>query len=228
MERGGAITLPARRLLSIVKELPDGAASFEANGNNVASIQSGPVHFKLLGLDAADFPPVARHDEANHFKISQKGLKEALQKTCYAASDDQTRFVLCGLLFSFKGSTLTLVATDGRRLALADLEVEFPVSWERDVIVPSKAVTELVRMLDEEGDINIYLSEGQIAFEVTDWILISKLIEGTFPNYRQVIPSRAETSIAVARETFMSAIRRAALLAEAKARSIKLVFSQGT
>lgn len=227
VERAGAITLPARRLLSIAKELPQGAASFEANGNNVASIQSGAVHFKLLGLDAADFPPVARHDEANNFRIAQKGLKEALQRTCYAASDDQARFVLCGLLFSFKGSQLTLVATDGRRLALADLEVEFPVSCERDVIVPSKAVTELVRMLDEEGDVKIYLSEDHIAFEMTDCILISKLIEGAFPNYRQVIPSRAETSIAVPRVTFMLAIRRAALLAEAKSRSVKLVSSKG-
>ena len=228
VERSGAITLPARRLLSIVRELPEGMVSFEANGNNVAFIQSAAVHYKLLGLAAADFPPLAGYDGASDFRVPQKDLRDALKRTCYAASDDQTRFVLNGLLFSFKAGKLTLVATDGKRLALADLEVEFPVSCERDVIVPSKAVEGLVRMLDEEGEVKICLSEDQIVFEATAWILISKLIEGTFPQYQQVIPSRPETSIAVPREAFMLAVRRAALLADAKSRSVKLVFSNGT
>jgi DNA polymerase-3 subunit beta len=154
-------------------------------------------------------------------------LKDGLKKTSYAISTDETRYVLNGTLFSFKDNKLTLVATDGRRLALVDLELEFPRSQEIDIIVPTKAVMELQRLVKDEGDVKVSIGENQIAFEINQTLLVSKLIEGNYPNYRQVIPSEAKERVTLERETLLNAVRRVALLASEKSNSVKLSFSKG-
>ena len=100
--------------------------------------------------------------------IRQKDLRDGLRKTSYAISTDETRYVLNGVLFSFKDNKLTLVATDGRRLAMLDIDLEFPRSHEADIIVPTKAVTELQRLLTDEGDVRVSVSSGQIAFDLNN------------------------------------------------------------
>jgi DNA polymerase III subunit beta len=135
---------------------------------------------------------LARFEDAKIFTIAQKYLKDGLKKTSYAISTDETRYVLNGILFSFKDNKLTLVATDGRRLALVDLEVEFPSSQETEIIVSTKAVTEIQRLVREEGEVKLSIGENQIAFELNRTLLVSKLIEGNYANYRQVIPSEAK------------------------------------
>jgi len=226
VERTGATTLPARRLFSIVRELPAAEIYFDVDSKNLASIRSGSSYFKINGLPEEEFPPLARFDEAKVFAIAQKQLKDGMKKTSYAISTDETRYVLNGTLFSFKENKLTLVATDGRRLALVDLELEFPRSQELDIIVPTKAVTELQRMLREEGDAKITIGENQIAFELNRTLLVSKLIEGNYPNFRQVIPPEAKERITLERETFLTAVRRVSLLASEKSNSVKLIFSK--
>ena len=116
VERTGATTLPARRLLSIVRELPSSEIYFDVDAKNFASIRSGSSYFKILGLPEEEFPSLARFEEAKIFAVAQKDLKDGLKKTSYAISADETRYVLNGILFSFKDNKLTLVATDGRRL----------------------------------------------------------------------------------------------------------------
>jgi DNA polymerase-3 subunit beta len=153
--------------------------------------------------------------------------ERALQRTCYAASDDDSRYALKGVFFSFKPSKLRFVATDERRLALAEIDAEFPVSSEAEFIVPTKAVNELMRMLGEEGELKLYVGEGQIAVELEGVLLVSKLIAASFPNYQQVIPTQPGSRVQLDRETFLAAVRRASLLADSKSRSIKLVFSPG-
>ena len=227
VERSGATTLPARRLFSIVRELPAAEIYVDVDSKNLASIRSGPSYFKILGLPEEEFPPLPRFDDAKIFTIAQKDLKDGLKKTSYAISTDETRYVLNGTLFSFKDNKLTLVATDGRRLALVDLELEFPRSQEIDVIVPTKAVTELQRLVKDEGDVKVSIGENQIAFEINQTLLVSKLIEGNYPNYRQVIPSEAKERVTLERETLLNAVRRVALLASEKSNSVKLSFSKG-
>ena len=139
-----------------------------------------------------------------------------LKKTSYAISTDQTRYVLNGILFSFKDNKLTMVATDSRRLALVDLEVEFARSQETEVIVPAKAVTEIQRLVREEDEVKLSIGQNQIAFELNRTLLVSKLIEGNYPNYRQVIPSEAKERITLERETFLTAVRRVSILASEK------------
>ena len=134
--------------------------------------------------------------------------------------------MLNGVLFSFKDNKLTLVATDGRRLAMVDIELEFPRSHEADIIVPTKAVTEVQRLLIDDGDVKVSMSSGQIAFDLNNTLLVSKLIEGNYPNYKQVIPSEAKERVTLERETFLNSLRRVSLLASDKSNSIKLNFNK--
>src|SRR3984957_362169 len=226
VERTGATTLPARRLFAIVRELPASEIYVDVDSKNFASIRSGASFFKILGLPEEEFPPLARFDNAKDFTIGQKELKDGLKKTSYAISTDETRYVLNGILFSFKENKLTLVATDGRRLALVDLEVEFPRSQEVDIIVPTKAVTELGRLLGDEGEVRLSVDENQVAFQIGDTLLASKLIEGNYPNYRQVIPGEAKERVTLERELFLNAVHRVSLLSSEKSNSVKLVFTK--
>jgi DNA polymerase-3 subunit beta len=145
VEKEGATTLPARRLFNIVRELPSSEIQIDVDGKNAASIRSGQSFFKILGLPEEEFPPLPKFEEAKVVTIRQKDLRDGIRKTSYAISTDETRYVLNGVLFSFKDNKLTLVATDGRRLAMVDIELEIPRSQEADIIVPTKAVTELRR-----------------------------------------------------------------------------------
>jgi DNA polymerase-3 subunit beta len=226
VEKPGAATLPARRLFTIVRELPSAEILIEVDSKSVASIRCGPSFFKILGLPQEEFPPLPNFEGAKTFTLRQKDLKDGLRKTAYAISTDETRYVLNGILFSFKDNKLTLVATDGRRLALVDVELEFPRSHEVDLILPTKAVTELARLVSEEGDAKMSVSENQVAFEVDGTLLVSKLIEGNYPNYRQVIPAEAKERITLERESFLNTVHRVSLLSSEKSNSVKLVFSK--
>ena len=226
VEKGGATTLPARRLFNIIRELPSSEIQFDVDGKNTASIRSGQSFFKILGLPEEEFPPLPKFEDAKVVTIRQKDLRDGLRKTSYAISTDETRYVLNGVLFSFKDNKLTLVATDGRRLGMVDIELEFPRSHEADIIVPTKAVTEVQRLLTDDGDVKVSMSSGQIAFDLNNTLLVSKLIEGNYPNYKQVIPSEAKERVTLERETFLNSLRRVSLLASDKSNSIKLNFSK--
>ena len=226
VEKPGGTTLPARRLATIVRELPASEIVFDIDSKNVASIRCGQSYFKILGLPEEEFPPLPKFDESKVFTLSQQQLRDGLRKTAYAISTDETRYVLNGILFSFKDNKLTMVATDGRRLALVDIEVEFPRSQEADIIVPTKCVAELARLLADEGELKMSVGENQVAFEVNGTLLVSKLIEGNYPNYRQVIPGEARERITLERELFLSAVHRVSLLTNEKANSVKLSFSK--
>jgi DNA polymerase-3 subunit beta len=225
VSKGGATTVPARRLAGIVRELPANEINVEVDSKDATSIRSGPSFFKILGLARDEFPPLATFDDAKEFKIEQKLLKDALKMTSYAISTDETRYVLNGILASFGSGSLTLVATDGRRLAMVQHDLEFPESNDTEVIIPTKAVNELGRLLGDEGEVKVSISDSQIAFELNDNLLVSKLIEGNYPNYRQVIPEETKERIVLERETFLSTVNRISLLANEKSNSVKFVFS---
>ncbi len=226
IEKEGATTLPARRLFTIIRELPSSEIQFDVDGKNAASIRSGQSFFKILGLPEEEFPPLPKFDDSKVVTIRQKDLRDGLRKTSYAISTDETRYVLNGVLFSFKDNKLTLVATDGRRLAMLDIDLEFPRSHEADIIVPTKAVTELQRLLTDDGDVRVSVGSGQIAFDLNNTLLVSKLIEGNYPNYRQVIPGEMKERVTLERETFLNSLRRVSLLASDKSNSIKLNFTK--
>lgn len=227
VERGGGTTLPVRRLSGIVKELPAADVMVEVDGKNVATIRCGQTLFKMNGLAEEEFPALPRLADAKVFTLKQKELKDGLRKTSYAISTDETRYVLNGILFAFKENKLTMVATDGRRLALVDIEnIEFPRSQEVDIIIPAKCIGELQRLVSDEGELKMTVGENQVSFEVNGKLLVSKLIEGNYPNYRQVIPAEPKERVTIERALLFDAVRRVSLLSSDKSNSIKLNFGK--
>jgi DNA polymerase III subunit beta len=226
VERAGATTLPAKRLAAIVRELPSAEVTLETDSKNITSISCGSSFFKIYGLPKEDFPPFPDLKDAKTYTLKQAELRDGVRKTAYAISADETRYVLNGILFSFTENKLTLVATDGRRLALFDCDIEFPKSQERDFIVPTKAVNELQRILGEDGDVQIVAGENLVSFRVAGAELASKLVEGNYPNYRQVIPGEAKERITLEREALFNSVRRVSLLSTEKTSSVRLAFSK--
>jgi DNA polymerase-3 subunit beta len=226
VEKSGGTTLPVKRLASIVRELNSGEVQVEIDSKNIASIRCGQTFFKIHGLPEDEFPALPHFEDAKLFTIKQGDLKDALRKTSYAISTDETRYVLNGILFSFKDSRLTMVATDGRRLALVDVEVEFPQSDEIEIIVPTKCVNELARIVEETGELKMYVAQNQVAFDVGSTRLVSKLVEGNYPNYRQVIPGEMRERVTLERQLFLAAVHRVSLLASEKSNSVKLMFTK--
>lgn len=226
VEKEGATTLPAKRLVSIVRELPSSEVAVAVDNKNVATIESGPSFFRIIGLSQDEFPPLADFADSKVFEIEQRVLRDGLRKTSYAISTDETRYVLNGIFASFREGKLTLVATDGRRLAMVDTDLEFPESNESDVIIPTKAIQELQRLAGDDGVVVVKLSDSQVSFTVGDTLLVSKLIEGNYPNYRQVIPSDPEERVKISREALFETVRRVSLLSSDKSNSVKLVFRE--
>src|SRR5262249_60178834 len=157
----GSTTVHPRRMFNIVRKLPYSQIQIDVNGKNAASIRSGQSFFKILGLPEEEFPPLPKFEDAKVVTIRQKDLRDGLRKTSYAISTDETRYVLNGVLFSFKNNKMTLVATDGRRLAMVEIELEFPRGHEEDIIVPTKAITELQRRRTDDGDVKDRLGCSQ-------------------------------------------------------------------
>ena len=228
ISKEGSTTMPVKRLVSIIRELPDAEVEIAVDSKDVASITCGPSFFKIIGLAHGEFPPLPDFKEAKEYKIPQGLLRESLKKTSYAISNDETRYVLNGIFTAFKEGKLTLVATDGRRLAMVENDLEFPASNETDFIIPTKAVQELQRLLGEEGDAIARLSDNQIVFEVGSSVIVSKLIEGNYPNYRQVIPGEAKETLSLGREALLETARRVSLLSSEKSNSVKLVVGNGS
>lgn len=222
----GATTLPARRLVSIIRELSDANVDIDVDDKDVATIRSGSSEMKLFGLTEDEFPPMPKAEGKQTYVLEQRVLREMLEKTAYAASTDETRYVLNGVLASFKNGKLSVVATDGRRLALVEQDVEFPKDGEGDYILPTKTVNELMHVLGDEGEVKIYVRDNGMLFVFGDNIVSSKLIDGTYPNYKQVIPTQCNERITIERETLLTALKRASLLMTDKSNATKLVFSK--
>ncbi len=230
VEKPGATTLPARRLLTIVRELPASDIQIETDAKSISSIRSGQSFFKIFGLARDEFPAFPTSKDPKTLSIKQSVLKDGLRKTSYAISMDETRYVLNGILFSFKENTLRLVATDGRRLALFEetIDAELAGKLDMDFIVPTKAINELQRLLSDDGEVTLSVGDNLVSFELNGSLLVSKLVDGNYPNYKQVIPSSDDVKelVKLERENFLACVRRVSLLSSDKASSIRLNFTK--
>jgi DNA polymerase III subunit beta len=231
VERTGGVTLPAKKLLGIVKELPTPQIDLEVDDKNTCRIVSGSSFYKINGLAAEEFPAFPKFTENRKLSLPQDKLKSLLRKTSFAISTDESRFVLNGIFMSLKDHKVTLVATDGRRLALAEEEVDVPPSSQGECIVPSKAINELNRLIGTQNEVEIKFTDNQAGFTLTNekglaTVIISKLIDGNYPNYRQVIPGEARERITLVREELLQALRRAEIMTSEKSNSVKLAFTK--
>jgi len=221
-----ASTFQARRLFSIIRELPDENIEIDINDKDTAAINCGASSYKILGLSADEFPPLPSFESAHSFSVEQVTFREMLKKTVYAASMDESRQILNGILLSFKDQKLTMVATDGRRLALIEQEMEIPEDSQTDIVIPTKAVNELIKVLGDEGSLKIKTLTNLVSFDMEEVLVITKLIDGNYPNFRQVIPGQCEERVVVDRESLIAALRRVALITNDKYPSIKVSFEK--
>ena len=222
----GVTTLPAKRIFGVFRELSVDEAEMEVSDQNIASIQAGSSYFRIHGISEADYPSLPEMEDPKVFALDQAAFRNMLKLTSYAASVDANRPLLNGVLLSFKSGKLSVVATDSRRLALVEQEVEFPADAGMDLIVPLKTVEELLRTLGESGPLKILATPKQIAFEFDGVLIVSKLVEGTYPNFRQVIPQANGERVAMERETLLTAVRRTSQLVIDAVSGVKLTFTK--
>ena len=230
VEIDGSFTMPVKKLLSIAREV--GGSQIEMDvSKNQCSIKSGSSAYRVNGLPAEEFPPIANFSGQTTIQMPQDTVKTMLRRTSFAVSTDENRYVLNGLYLSFKENKLTMVATDGRRLALAEEDVELKDDNPLEVIVPTKAIQELSRSLGDKGDVEIQITENQVSFGLkendgTGSLIVSKLVEGAYPNYKQVIPAESKHRVTLDKEELFHALRRAEIMTSEKANSVKLTFSE--
>lgn len=222
IQEAGAITVPAKRFGDIVKELPSAEVSVTTKKNNMIIIEADPCQFKIMGLGREEFPKLPEFKDKEAIKIEQSTLKQMLNLTVFAASIDETRYVLNGILLKIAKGSLVMVATDGKRLAIAERKISSAPDKTMSVIIPIKTIHELSRNLKEDGEISLLLGQNQMLFDLGNTVVISRLIEGEFPDYQQVIPPVSNNKIKVERDRFLLMIKRAALLATQDYQAVKL------
>lgn len=234
----GSITLPVKKLLTIIKVLPDIQVVLETNDSNQAKILSGNSLFRIMGMSDDIFPALPTITDSNQYTIPQNDILKMIKSISYAQSTDENRKMLNGIYFSFIDNQLTLVATDGKRLGLTTKEIEIAKEKEGSFILPAKTVLELERLLGHEGNVVISFNNKQVSFDielgtqsreagfVSSIYLISKVVESNYPNYKQVIPSETVHRIKLDRELFLECLLRASLVTNDKQNSIILKISK--
>lgn len=233
VDKAGAITASAHTLFDVVRKLPDGAdvALTTDPERGILHIQAGRSKFELLTLPASDFQPMGRDDAPTKFSVDTAALKRLIDKTRFAISTEETRYYLNGVYLHVADAdgkkVLRTVATDGHRLALAEIPAPEGSAGLTGVIVPRKAVAELRRLLDSgEESVEIAASDAKITFRVGRAILTTKLIDGSFPDYGRVIPKGNDRLLTVDNKTFEQAVDRVATVSGERSRSVKLTLSE--
>ena len=221
-------TIPARKLLDICKALPDGSSiDFNIDENRV-SLSSARSRFTLASLPARDFPGLDEIEEQLAFSIPRKQFKALFDKTSFAMAQQDVRYYLNGILLELSPGKIKLVATDGHRLALSEVELDNGVEEDRQLIIPRKAVLELARLLDASDSLaKCVLSQNHLRVEAGALVFTTKLIDGKFPDYQRVIPVDGNKTMEVDRETLKQSMSRIAILSNEKYRGIRLTLSNG-
>ena len=220
----GSITVSARKLAEIVKELPAAAVALKVSENVTVTLRCGGATYRMVGLAPDDFPPVVPASPQSWVSIEAKVLREMLTQTSFAVSHDETRYALNGVLFAFQGKDVRMVATDGHRLALSNRSLGQGVASATG-IVPRKAVTEIMRVIGAGEEVQLAITENQFVLQMPNFVMTARLIEGQFPNYEAVIPKAHPGRLTTARGGLSAALRRVSVMAEERNKPVKLALS---
>jgi DNA polymerase-3 subunit beta len=212
VEQDGQVVIPGKLMTDIVRSLPESAVTVETDGDT-AHIQCQQSSFTVRTLGAADFPKFPEVEVTKTLTIPAQTLLEVVRRVSRAVSRDETRATLTGVLLVVDGLSLRMVATDSYRLAVSEVILEGEAGENVEVIVPGKALEEVSRLAVDEQNVKIGLSENQIIFEFGSTVFVTRKIEGTFPNYKQIIPKESGTSIEVDADELVAAVKRVSLMA---------------
>ncbi len=225
VEEEGVACVNAKKLTDISRLLPSNEVYIKLEGNTL-KIKSGRTKYNLPVSPAEDFPNLYPFPEENAFVISGENLQKAISKTLYATSKEESRFALQGVLFKSLDGTIDVVATDGHRLAL--YTIDRTGTGDINIIVPQKALNELKKLLTGLEDVEVAATDQYVFFRTKEWILMSRLLEGAFPDYTQVIPKEFSREIEVEKKEFLDAVKRVSAVIEGDTKPLKLTLKPGT
>jgi len=227
IRKPGKITVSAKKLYEIIKELPDNEISFSAKDNSWIEVECGKAHFNIVGLSADEFPNFPKHDKANFIALKSTLCKEMIDKTFFAASQDESKYNLNGIFCQVQQETsqLRMVATDGHRLSLIDKAIDKADSDElgRGVLLPRKGILELKKLAEEgETDLKLGFMDNNAVISKDQTVIIMRLVDGDFPDYSRVIPKTNEQQACIAVDPFLHALRRMIIVSSEKSRGVKM------
>jgi DNA polymerase-3 subunit beta len=216
----GSMTLPAKKLADIVRELPNDEVRCSVSGSRV-KLECGSGSFTIVGLDAEEFPQLPSTDGEKKVTMPTEALEKGVRRSSYAVSTDEVRQVLTGVLLQVGGGRLAMVSTDGHRLARAQFTGDYATE-DKSIIVPPKALNQVVRLAAGTVSIGVTISKNVAVFDLGTTTVYTRLIDGSFPNYEQVIPKSNPKQFSVGREELIAAVRRVAVLADSQTHQIKM------
>ncbi len=233
--KDGALAVSARHLYEIVKALPDASVTLKKAQNNYLEVRSGPAEFRIVGLPAEDFPALPKFDKVQFVSVEAARLLSLVERTAFAVSTDETRYNLNGVFFEPSQGKIRMVATDGHRLSLAEDDAPGDFKLKKGVILPKKGLYELKKLLSEAAESGEEKPAGDLGFVESSAIfrrpgvvLVMRLIEGMFPDYRQVIPKAGEKVVTLGRQRLLETLRRVSLLSSDKSHAVKLELGKGS
>ncbi|MFQ6114229.1 MAG: DNA polymerase III subunit beta [bacterium] len=224
----GAVSLPARILFEIVKELPESEVVFESTASRI-EIKIPNGLYKIATVSAEDFPKLPAVNIKKEIKINGQDLVKMIRKTTFACSDDETRPALNGVLWQTKGEKMVMVATDGHRLAKQAVENKKLKGMYDDVIIPPKVLNLIPKFVTgEDQEVGVIFGENNIIFNLGDIVLSSRLIEGPYPNFEQVIPAPSDNRMTISKDELASSVRRVSILSNALTHQVKFTIKNKT
>ena len=227
VESAGAITIPAKKLSEIARELPPSPVKIAAAGEQRVTLDCGRSHFKILGLPRDEFPsfPVVRFDES--WRIRSGDLQKLISHTAFAVSTEESRPILNGVLWELKPETMRMVATNGHRLAKMEVNIKSSGAPAADLIVPPKALEQIRRLFPADEELEIARGENHLGFRSPFTAVYTRLIEGPYPNYDQVIPKDNDRIAIADKQALTSALKRMSVIASDQTHRIRLSFNAG-
>jgi DNA polymerase-3 subunit beta len=227
VDQEGAITLPARKLAELVRELPSAGIRFTTQGEQRVTIECGRSKFKLLGLPREEFPAFPQVSFGKSGKTTARDLQKLVGHVAFAASTEESRPILNGVLWQLTADRMRMVATNGHRLAKMEVPIEGSLGEPADLIVPPKALEQLRKLFGPEDEIEIGRSENHLGFKSASTAVYTRLIEGPYPNYEQVIPRDNDKDATAEKNALMAAIRRMSIVASDQTHRIRMSFGDG-
>ncbi|HJR33984.1 MAG TPA: DNA polymerase III subunit beta [Gemmatimonadales bacterium] len=227
VDQEGATTLPARKLVEIVKELPNAAIRMTSSGEQRATIECGKSKFKLLGLSRDEFPAFPTVKFEGGWRVAAKDLQKLIGHVAFAASTEESRPILNGVLWELRSDRMRMVATNGHRLARMDVPTTGQGGGQADLIIPPKALEQIRRLFGGDEEIEIAKSDNHLGFRSTTTQVYTRLIEGPYPNYEQVIPRENDKSLTADKAALAAALRRMSIVASDQTHRIRMAFTNG-